>query len=254
MIPAVMNSGLAGGVPFDPSQLANLVAWYKADSISQGDATPVASWLDSSGSGRNMSAAGSARPTFKTNIQNALPIVRGDGAANIMTSSSKLLFDRTAPLSMFIVMEFTGSGQSAIVSQHTPAGDAHGWDWTFLPSTHNQSILQILKDNTTGISGGGTDNYGAAFHIAEVTFDGSSDVAGVLLYRDGVSDPVASVYENNYTTGAITNDGTFALFADARGGQFTAADVGEVIIYSRLLTAAERYQVESYLRAKWATP
>ena len=63
--------------------------WLKADAISGlNDGDLVSSWLDQSGNAFNFSASGSARPTYKTNIQNGNPVVRFNGTSTYMSTSN----------------------------------------------------------------------------------------------------------------------------------------------------------------------
>jgi hypothetical protein len=69
---------------FSPSDLTGLRQWLKADALSLADNDPVSSWTDSSGNALHATNTGSARPTFKTSIVNSLPIVRFDGADDLL--------------------------------------------------------------------------------------------------------------------------------------------------------------------------
>lgn len=66
---------LEGG-PVTPGDLANLVRWYKADSLSLGDSTPVTTWADDSPLSNDIvQGSGTLKPTFL----NAEPSVFFDG-------------------------------------------------------------------------------------------------------------------------------------------------------------------------------
>lgn len=85
------EAGLASGdlvcpePPIQPPSVPNACgAWWKADSFSLPDGTPVGGpsneWIDSSGNGRNLNqSTASAQPLFRTNIFGTMPAVQFDG-------------------------------------------------------------------------------------------------------------------------------------------------------------------------------
>lgn len=70
------------------NDIATIHGWYKADSLSLSDGDLISTWADSSGLGRDLMAAGAARPTYKTSIINSLPVARWAATGNLMSSAS----------------------------------------------------------------------------------------------------------------------------------------------------------------------
>jgi len=83
----ILNSyQFAPSGPLLPSDLSNLVRWYKADSFALADGTPIGgggnTWIDQSASGVNAAQATAGnRPVFKTNIVNGKPVIRFTSAS-----------------------------------------------------------------------------------------------------------------------------------------------------------------------------
>ena len=81
----VSTGGGGGSTPapsFDPGSLGNLVGWWQ--SYAGIASSPVATWVDQSGAGNDLAAAGAARPTLLVNQLNGRAAVVFDGVANFM--------------------------------------------------------------------------------------------------------------------------------------------------------------------------
>jgi hypothetical protein len=74
---AIINPFILAAPPSIP--VTNLALWLKADGLALSNSDPVASFTDFSGLARHFTAAGSARPTYKTNQKGSLPGVDFDG-------------------------------------------------------------------------------------------------------------------------------------------------------------------------------
>lgn len=97
------------GVP-DPSMEPSLDLWLKADPLALNDGDPVSTWIDSSRSGLNYGAAGSARPTFKTNIVNGWPIVRFATDDVLTPSGAALTYGEDNTLAVICTERTSGTG------------------------------------------------------------------------------------------------------------------------------------------------
>ncbi len=101
--------GVSSNIAFSPNQISGLSLWFDATTsvFSDGGTTPatdgqtVAQWNDLSLSAKNLTAVGSAKPTYNTNIQNGKPGITFDGVANVMATGAMTL---NQPTSVFAVM------------------------------------------------------------------------------------------------------------------------------------------------------
>jgi hypothetical protein len=88
--------------PLDPSTVAGLKLWLKADSLALADGAAVTTWTDSSGNGNNATAVGA--PVFKTNILNGKPVIRFVGVQGF-TLATAIAGTSAGPWTVVAVMK-----------------------------------------------------------------------------------------------------------------------------------------------------
>ncbi len=221
--PAIRNQA-------QPNSIAGLVAWYKADVITLSDGQSVDLWADSSLTGNNATQSGAARPTFKKNIINSLPVVRFNGTNNYLSIPGISTLQ-----TVFIVMKWNDPtpNYSPILGKTvppppSPANLARFWSDTNVSGRviHQTWSYAGLRDATVY-------NNGAQFHSS-------------ALMRDKINFQI------------ITLIPTYALYFDNIGSNylsyFTSADYAEIIVYSTVLSTTDRQAVEAYLSYKYNIP
>lgn len=221
----------SGSTAFSPLSLSpSLWAPFRALGLANND--PIGTGTDTSGNGNDFTAAGGARPTFKTNIQNGLSAALFDGAANFMDS---VAFDRSQPETVFIVGK-----QTALATQSM--FDA--------PDTVNRGRLFFYDagapfEPCTMYSGAGLTNAAAtaaAWHIFTLQYNGASSKFRV----DG---------GNEQTGDAGANASVAGMRIGLGGGASTdyfAGYIGEVLSFPAALSAGNIVLVETYLNTLWA--
>jgi len=204
--------------------------WFHPGSLAGfSDGVAVALWPDSSGKGRPAGQATSTRqPILKTNIQNGLSIVRGDGVDDLLLTGA---FTLNQPFMILAAMRWR-----SLSAVHQYAVDGLG---------HKAVIFQKASSTDVAIYGGVTLNGPTAatdaWRVYAATFNGaSSDIA----VDDGT--PIVG------NAGALAAGG-LALFAAGTGTANAAAvDIGEVVACpipgADLLVRAKRYL------SRWKTP
>lgn len=76
MLNKMIGSILVPTAGFTPASVSGLWAWYEASKLTGlSDGDRLASFTDQSGNGRHATAAGAARPFYRTNIINGLPAI-----------------------------------------------------------------------------------------------------------------------------------------------------------------------------------
>ncbi len=216
------SSGGSGPIP----PLTNLELWLKADAITGlVDNDPVATWIDSSGNSNDATqAVAAARPLYRTNILNGLPIVRFDATDDVLNTPNNTL--GVNPFSFFVVY----SGQAAGLNSKAVWGLNGDWFMGPLNNTHRAG------------NGGPLINDGPV-------------VNGVFIFATYIQNGVSA----NYWVGGApqgTNAGTNApgrigLGDDtAFGGDPLNGDIAEVLGYSADMTS-RRTQIEAYLATKY---
>lgn len=243
--PAIGNAILtlyASGVPITTTQVVigqplppvptwtpltpgNLASWLKADSIMQSSGTPVSDWPAASGT--DVTASGAQQPTFITAAQNGLPVVRFDGAANMMSSNSGT--PATQPLTLVVAFRlYNSAGTDYIVQSNSAGGTAFlGDGGNFTMNAGNGPVNLVAADTS--------------FHYAFIVLNGASSTYGF----DG-----AALQTFVSTPGSSGFAGGLVLGASELSSGFAQVDIGEVIIWNADITASYA-QAAAYLQSRW---
>lgn len=240
---------------FNPKSIANLGLWLdaSADSSLTLNANTVSEWRDLSGNGRHMEQGTAvAQPIANTRTQNARRALDFQGGQFMLGNAASLNVLRDKPgVTAFIVGKI-----DQIITQQTFMN-------TTRSGSDNQTRFTLDNDapaNSWRVGGRRLDS--DTFNA--VTLTGSADtnsnvLTGVLDYAN--SDAV--LYENGSLLGSNTSfqtDGNTAdtdsdyvhIGANIQGtAAFLYGFIGEVILYQRALSDAERQGVERYLGHKW---
>jgi len=220
----------SGGGSYTPATDANVFAWYKADAIVGTNATAIASWPDSSSSGYNLSAIGSAK--WYNSVQNSLPAVLFSSTANSQAKSSSFT-GKTSPQTIFFVYKMvdTSSTYGFMMSN-----DSTGW----LMRANTQ-----VQCNVGGsyVSAWNLDN---VWHIGMIVFNNSSS-----LYRlDGGAETAMSgtLGANSIALICLGYNDNYGL---GWGGYF-----GEILFYAGDQSVASgnghATEIFNYLDTRWA--
>lgn len=241
----------AAGAPFSPDNLANLQLWLEADAITGlSDGDPVSTWLDSSAAGNDVTQSGTARPTYKTNIINGLPVVRFDGVDDYMHVASALGI--TTASTVVVVVNIASSSRAGSAIKIGDSGisnpDDDGWSLGVGANTHDAAGNEVLGlyEQVAWIDTNAA--WGLGLVVVVMTVNGSDPD----FYKDrvnlgfGTSSAPRSPGANTYIGGGA------APVAGGGIARFWDDDIAEVLIYSRVLTPTERADIEDYLFAKYA--
>lgn len=215
---------------FDPTGIAGLQSWHKADAITgKADNDTVAQWDDLSGNARHATEATNP-PTYQTAEINGLPVVRFNGTANRLGFS---LANNDTSFTLFAVVRnsvITG-GQGVL-----------GWGGS----------SRMLSEGTDGgfywnTSGGIGANGGAGAGAVIATFKHISAASADVHYNGGAA--INIVPNSQWSGGGLA---TFVIGQTGGGASFWTGDMGELLIYNTDLSDADRMAVRNYLNSKWA--
>lgn len=239
---------------FSPSDIANLRFWLKADGTLwqdsarttpvTSDADPVGAWDDESGNSFHViQATAGSRPTYKTNIQNGMAVVRFDGTDDVLRGSHSAVWNTGADHTIFTAIKAKVPGGGQIVTDcATDSGlDRRGWQFA-------SSSALIFRD---GVGGGNVGNTNITDGVWFV-FTGIINGANSRVYVDGAN--VATGTMSTDTTASSSPIAVGSRYVSPSAGQFLNSDIGEMIIYNGALSDTDRESVESYLRTRWGTP
>jgi len=215
---------------FNPKKISDLQLWLDASQLGLADGDSVSSWTDLSNKNRHATQATAAKkPVFKTNIQNGNPVVRFDGTDDWMSTAA--WGDLLQPNTIFIVAKIPIAASKIILD---------GVD-----STKRHQFSTGITENTL------IQFAGTSATITQLGIRGNWAIAS-LAYNSPLS--------NAYINGVLTNTGnlsTNVLSGLTLGGHPTiddyhpSTDMGEIIVYNKILTVTERQRIELYLSRKW---
>jgi len=263
---------IAFGTDFSPSQTAmrtyvvepaagnvprsNLKLWLRADAGVVTDSGNVTAWRDVSGNG-HLATQGTAgnRPAFVASDSglNDLPALSLDGSNdyldipdNYATELKDNAFDfGTGDFSVFVVAK-TNSKTSYphTISKH--AGyNTYGFN---LQLDANNGKLRSLIHNGSGITSysGSPDISDDVARLMMVEWDRGGFMSG---YVNGTT--AGNLDVSGFSATNLSNAYPLRVGAKANGGEYWNGEIAEVLIYDKVLTANERFEVEKYLANKY---
>ena len=220
-----------GSAPADPTSVSGLVSWYRTYTGSPSNAL----WTDTVSGNNLVQATPGFQPVFASNWKNSKPSFLFNQVSGKFMQTAAFAGGAIANATILLVGDYgTGTVYSAIV-------DGIG--------ASNRNIIEVnMATPALDIyAGSSTTPYtftnDTKAHRFAAVFNGASSIG----YLDGVS----------RTTGAA---GAQSLTGLTLGGPYNGSaancfngNVGEVIIYNRVLTPAEIAKLDTYLVGQWGT-
>lgn len=193
----------------------------------------VATWVDKSGSGFNVTnATPSQQPTYTLGGLNGKNILTFDGTQDKLTNTSAVIpgNDYTA----FVVFNrTTASGRDGVFE----LGAGGSRNALFVNNSSSKLGYYI---NGTFVNS--TSNYVAnTYEMVSITHDTST----FGLWRNGVSDGGGT-----YGSARVSTTGIY-VGDDSSSGDQLQGNIAELIVYDFDLTTDQRRDVENYLASKW---
>jgi hypothetical protein len=237
----------SGGGSWDPLQLSALAAWYKADSLTGvNDGDSVASLLDSSGIGNNLTVHDvNNTPVVRTNAQNGLNIIEWRNAATELKNTSSSVFQNVSGISRAIVYRQPGTAtmNADAVSESGVSDQRFFHQLTFSNTIYNRIKRRHLDsyNPALGISHGAAS---ANTWYIQVDFADFSVPSGSGTL-DGVSGG------NHTLTSGNTASASTAVFLGGLLGTGYDVDIAESVYVNAVVSTADRERLEGYLAHKW---
>ena len=221
----------------DPGALSiqGCAAWWKADALTgYSDGQSVATVPDSSGNGFNatqpVSPYTQSAPTYKASWTNSKPALTFNGSnMSLITTLTQAAIG--SKCTIFVACDVTAfNGDMRLISNQSSTAD---------------SVNSLIDTNASAwraIFAGGQANTPAATlntpTVLTITAPGYEYVSGTKSTAAHITASPATT--NPWWIGAVAANKNYP------------GRVAEVIFYSRVLTDAERHQVEAYLGTKYA--
>lgn len=229
-----VSSAAVAGAAFAPTDIAGLVLWLDFSDISTlyqdaAKTTPVASDGDVIGAAEDKSGGGkdhtqtttATKPTYKTGIQNSLSIGRADGGDELRTLTNTL----NQPMTILAVCMSTVAGADYIFGETTRTG--------------------ISTLNRTAV-------YAGAFLRSSVDAFVPNTYFQPTYVLNGASS-ILRVNTNQVASGNLgTSNNTKTSLFSRLGADFWNGDIGEICIYSSVLSGDDITLWETYANDKWS--
>jgi hypothetical protein len=254
-------------MPFLPTDLSNLQLWLRGDSLNTpGSGSPIALWLDESANANSPAQAVVAQqPTvgemnglscahFAPAASGSAQLLDVPGTDATIPVSGKLtafLVARNEPNAVYASGPNPQSGfPDPMPFGCTPPNFGGGWGFIGTYGSPQSGSIAIAQTNFGGEAPAVVFNWGAAPTVLAMTYDSYSQV--LTAWKDG--DLLGS------DTGPFLATETtqlVSLGSSGPAGQDEFAfygDIGEVVMYDRVLTSSELPIITKYLQQKWLYP
>jgi len=234
--------GRAAG--FSPLDIPNLAGWWDASDTSTitESGGSVSQWDDKSGNGLHVTQAVSAeQPSTGLATQNSLNVLSLDGSQYLKNASPNLDSDLTI-VCVFKVVSATNFTMPGPVFGSGNAGrPAEYYDH---PSLGRRTNIDTTSATLLGVK----------FRTESFNF-----ASWLLTYaKDTAASPRVAEYSNNVQTFAVDNATAhnvtgqeFFIGRRADGTTTLNGQIGEVLVFDRIISSGERADLASYLAGKW---
>lgn len=238
-----------GGESASAGEISPPALRLKASAITGlNDGDPVSTWPDSSGNGHDVTAAGTARPLYKTNILNGKPVVRFDGINDLLVSSdnlNKILgYDGRG-----IIYAVIFANDGVRIKTHPIIASASG-------DVHMVVLETTLTDNVRVQNDDGTldsvnysytrDTWAIATWMHSINGGGNDEVPDQLDVT--VNTKFGANVASGVTAFAELNN-TFQIGGD--GADFLEGDIAEILVFTKPHNGNTREHVHSYLKEEY---
>jgi hypothetical protein len=238
-------------LPFSPTNISGCALWLDASdtsSFSFSSGSNISQWRDKSGNGRNGTASNS--PVLTLNQQAGLPVVTLASASSQFFDFGNTLNLGTNALTIFFVGKTPLSVNQGFIGKSSSRGLAGRWFLIYEPAV---GLYFAVDPAAAGTSNALTTFKSTAGQFA--IYSASTDrTPSNYLYTNGRL--VGSVAFSNSTNFSTTDKLYVGAYQDSTGlapqpGFYYNGTIGEIIVYTGILSTAQRQQVEGYLAWKW---
>lgn len=240
----VSSDGDSG--PAGVGSSTNNVFWIAADSITSASTEPsnndvVATWIDLSGNGNDLTSSGGGDPTILTNELNSLPVVDFDGDDGFTANP---IITGTAGRTIFTIIKpttVTNATTSNFLSLNSGSAGSAGQDYDI--STNVSVALNSGRPDFTDANAG-------VFQVLTISNPSGGQAQDIEAFVDGTSLTASSIAGSATQSINTVSTATFLGGQGATTGTFDG-EIAEMIAYSIELNDAQRILVENYLINKY---
>ena len=247
-----------------PVPMSGLALWLKADEGVDADgASNVLKWTDYSGRGNHAVQGNSAlRPRLISNAVNGRPALRFDGIDDFLdlppaTAANMSLSDFRNGLTAFIVARPTVLQTSARFLTLSRGGSSHvvsiAYNKPFSYSEMSSNLEYYLSNPNSGVSSvvAWRALNAKRFAFQQVTQSPSSAGNGTVEIRGNGSLLATGEVPLPSYSAAQPRDKNYVGRSSFANQPFLNADISEILLYQRPLSATERREVDYYFYKKY---
>lgn len=215
---------------FDPRRIAGLALWLDAADTSYNASTGI--WSDKSGNGRDFSQdTANNRPIVSAVAQNGRALLEFDGSNDQLIHGSNFL--QVSNCTLFSAFRRLGGTFGGVVSS---SGNA------------DRSPSLLIESSRGAIRGFSNSSLANPAQVDSFNItSGTVSNGAVVLYVNGSQISSSAALNALDTTQTTTAIGTYRQTA----ANYLNGYIGEIVVYLRVLSTAERRAVEAYLGQKW---
>lgn len=197
-------------------------------------------WINKAGTGPTHALHHSGvAPTYQPGVENGQAVVQF-GAGTLRTSGIVTF----GPFSYFTA--FHSNAGTAIVHERSFNTNSTG-NGEYLVTTVGNTV-QVRRGGIVSGKNADSSTWGTgAYLVGEHFFDGTN--AGNLLYRDGAAVPLTTT--SGFAPGAGSISDILYIGGRSNNSLLLNGHIGEMLVYNRVLNAAERVITENYLASKY---
>lgn len=235
-------------ITFDPSDVAGLVGWWDAGTLPPlADGDPVVVWTARAGPDLGIGVS----PTYKTNIQNGLPVVRFDQpSSQYLKAANPLLgYQNVSIFAVYAKASASATYTGTVVDLNNAAGSDNVVVVFGNSSVANDEAWEVGDGVGTRLNCR-PSSVGTAFHQWSFV---AANGASPNLYKDAGSS-IGPTPPGNTAFAAVTQAGVYVGATSPGTGNFNGGDLAELLVYSAALSGTDRASVATYLKNKWGTP
>jgi hypothetical protein len=221
-----------------PKAVPKLSVWYDAADLATMTLTSapnlVSQMNDKSGNGLALTQpAAPAQPAYTANAINGLAAVTFNGTSDFLYRTNG--FPTASDYTVIYLGQFGSANTNNMISSY--AGYANGVSHAFYGRA---GYTPTLFDDTDWLV---APSVGTTPFFSVATYDRGTGFGSI--YNNGTNAPTTG------SGGAVTSDPSIEIGGFGGSGWYLTGMLGEALVYSRILTTAERQTIEGYLACKW---
>jgi hypothetical protein len=241
--PKGSNIVFGGSGDFIPTDISGAVLWLRADlGITKDVGDGVSLWEDQSTEGVDYAQSSETlRPLWVDGIANGHPIVRGNGTSEYLSNAVRAVVAGNGDRTVLLVYDPKTNGSESVFcdGSRATAGGLFNMDGRSLVSTigGSRTWTNVTADEFNYTI---TNCEGGSVETCRYRINGGAELTPSLTTTETFDVQAAAALFGMLTTATI-------VF-----GNYSDADIAEIVVYDRSLTSDEEDELNVYAAARYA--